>query len=81
MVKNIAPTATSTRRCLFLNSIERNEMETIVILTITHKKHVPDLLDKIAGWAYTLVGGDGNEIAEMALQELATEAQAIGAYD
>jgi hypothetical protein len=65
-------------------------MKTTVILTITHKKHVPDLLDKIAGRVYTLVGGDGNvtarlptqnEIAEMALQELATEAQAIGAYD
>jgi hypothetical protein len=60
-------------------------MQPIVILTITHKKHVPDLLDKIAGLVYTLVDGDGNVTARLPTQneiaEMATEAQEIGAYD
>ena len=31
-------------------------MKTIIVLAITHTKEIPDLLDKVAGRAYTIDG-------------------------
>lgn len=31
-------------------------MKTVLIVTVTHKNEIPDLLDKVAGRAYTLDG-------------------------
>ena len=52
-------------------------MITTIILRIEHKKPVPDLLDKIAGRAYTIDGVDdvtatlaGEEIDGKAMQTL-----------
>ena len=33
-------------------------MKTQILLTIEQKAHIPDLLDKVAGRAYTLTGVD-----------------------
>jgi len=44
-------------------------LETVITLTIRHKKPIEDILDKVAGRVYTLAGGDGDVTAQIVLTQ------------
>ena len=46
-------------------------MKTQILLTIEHKKDIPNLLDKVAGRAYTLTGVDDVTVEQLDLSVMA----------
>lgn len=53
-------------------------METKITLTITHKKPISDLLDKVAGRSYTISGVDDVSASVEAVVKLIPTAEELG---